>query len=402
MSPHTLRRCGLALAALALIGCEVRGVIGSNRGMDGDAGIVDDGDGSASDGDTSGADDGAPDDGAGDDNGDTAGVVTDGGDGGGDDAVFDVGSPDAGESCAAPMAVTCERDDDPWRAMGINCGSFDGVVTHSGDPRSMSVHTGVLGTSGVYTPREGNQMLILSSGDAKDIPRTPAELQANQDACTPETCPSQQLDPIGLPEPVLPEPLDHRRVHDDQDCGDDPTLVGLGDCSNTLFSEFRPDQGWVDYADVRIEAEVPEGADALAFEFAFFTAEYPLFVDEVHQESVYNDMYIAWLESEAWTGNVSFDKDGHPVSINSVFLDYRDAPIESCPDCNAPELAGFAAQNHAGTDWLRTVAPVTPGETIELVIAVMDISDGSYDSAILLDGFEWTCTDLPPLTTPVG
>lgn len=391
-------RCGLMVAILAPLGCEVRGVIGSSRSMDGAGEVGDEGVGTA-------AED-ADDDGhftTGGQSLDTSGtgsaaMSSDGQ----DDAVFDVGSPDAGRSCGAPMATVCEQGDDPWRAIGINCGGFDASVSHTGDPRSMVVHTGMLGTSGVYVAREGEQMLILSTGDASDIARTPQQLEDDNEACTAETCPSQQLDIVAGPQPVLPKPLDHRRVHSDRDCAEDPTLVGLGDCSNTLHSEFRPIDGWVDYTDIRIAAEVPEGADALAFEFAFFTAEYPLFVEQEHQESIYNDMYIAWLESEAWTGNVSFDKEGHPVSINSVFLDYRDSPVDGCLDCAAPELADFAAQHHAGTDWLRTVAPVVPGETILLVIAVMDISDGLFDSAILLDGFEWTCTDLPPLTTPVG
>jgi hypothetical protein len=45
---------------------------------------------------------------------------------------------------------------------------------------------------------------------------------------------------------------------------------------------------------------------------------------------------------------------------------------------------------------------VRPGEQIELVFAVMDLTDGAFDTAVALDGFEWTCTDLPPITTPAG
>ncbi|MEM6992679.1 MAG: choice-of-anchor L domain-containing protein [Myxococcota bacterium] len=408
MSPHTLRNHGLraVLASTAtvvvLAGCEVRGVIGSNKSMDGDGGVLDAGDAAVTSDDGPSVDDGV-DDGA--DDGD--GVVDDADDGdAGDDAVFDVGSPDAGESCLAPLSSVCEREGNPVFALGINCGGFDGDVTFEGDPRAMYVHTGMLGTSEIYTPREGNQMVILSTGDATDIPLAPSELQDKHPAAcvdNNENCPSQWLEPPVAPRPFLPAPMNKRAVSDDgTDCFEDPTLVGAGDCSNTIEAEFDAGDGWIDYAEIRIKADVPETADAFAFEFAFFTAEYPVFGGSKHSMSVWNDMYIAWLESENWTGNVSFDKGGQPITINSAFLDYRDASTESCMGCTAPQLAGFAAQHHAGTDWLRTLAPVTPNESIELIIAVMDMSDGNYDSAVLLDGFEWTCTDKPPLTLPAG
>jgi len=308
-----------------------------------------------------------------------------------------VGTPDAPQVCKAPLADSCDRKDaDPWHALGINCegGGFVADVTHDGDPFTMLVHEGALGTSGVYEPREGDRFVILSTGDALDIPMTPAELVANY-GCEPEYCPSQQLS-FEPPMFLLPDPLDYRRVADDRSCTEDPTLIGEGDCSNSLQAEFLAGEGALDYAEIRIKADVPMDADALAYNFAFFTVEYPAFASGNH-DSAWNDMYVAWLESESWTGNVSFDNAGNPISINSVLLDYRDFPEGS-----APELAGFSAQGHGGTDWLETIAPVTPGESIELVFAIMDLTDGFYDSAVILDGFHWTCSDLPPITDPAG
>lgn len=382
---------------LLSLGCEVRGVIGSNRSggvLDGgvDDGAVDTGAMPSSDGAVTGGD------GAGEGGQDAGGTTTNGDDGddgdGADDAVFDVGTPDAPPVCQAPLPVVCDRDDDPWHALGVNCGGLDGTLSYSGDPRGMHVHEGMLGTSGVFSPREGERMLVLSTGDAHEMTRSQAALLLDDPDCEFKDCPSQQLGD-GTAMLTLPAPLDYRRVSDDRDCGDDPLLIGEGDCSNSLESEFTAGQGAVDYAEIRMQATVPELTDGLAFQFAFFTAEYPTFA--VDHASPWNDMYVAWLQSESWTGNVSFDNAGNPVSINSVFLDYRDEPPGT-----APELAGFAAESHAATDWLQTIAPVTPGETIELVIAVMDLTDGLVDTAIALDGFEWTCTDLPPKTAPAG
>ena len=398
MVTYTPRALMLALGAAALLaGCEVRGVIGSNVGMDGGAG---DGveDGMAGPGGPTSADDGASDaTGAGE--GGAGGTTTGGADDAGNDTtIFDLGAPDAPATCMAPLPVQCDHeDDDPWHAMGINCDQgVLATVSYSGDARSLHVHEGILGTSGTYEPREGVRMVVLSTGEAAELALSPAELAAT--GCSPVACPSQQF--TAAPIPKLPDPIEVRRVADDgRNCVEDPTLVGEGDCSNTLQAQWSAGSGAHDYTELRMQATVPEGADAFAYQFAFFTVEYPLFADH---ETAFNDMYLAWLQSESWTGNVSFDGDGNPVSIQGVFLEYRDADTAECPGCTAPELAGFAAQGHAGTDWLSTVAPVTAGEDIELIFAVMDLTDGIFDSAVVLDGFEWTCTDLPPITTPVG
>ena len=115
-------------------------------------------------------------------------------------------------------------------------------------------------------------------------------------------------------------------------------------------------------------------------------------------------MYVAWLESEAWTGNVSFDELGNPITIGGVFLDYLDADSAQCTmvPCVAPELDGFAMDGHAGTQWLEIIAPVVAGEEIELVFAIFDMTDGLFDTAVILDGAQWGCTDKPPLTAPAG
>jgi hypothetical protein len=108
-------------------------------------------------------------------------------------------------------------------------------------------------------------------------------------------------------------------------------------------------------------------------------------------------MYVGWLESERWTGNVSFDGSGNPISLNASFLDFRDDAS------NLPELAGTCMRGHAATTWLTTTAPVTPGEEITVVFAIFDLSDSILDSYVLLDNFQWGCvgTDKPE-TIPVG
>ena len=385
-----------AVALLSSCACEVHGLVGSNVGdpvaetTGGVGGSTGGGSTSVLDTSSSGV------------VGSSSGVAADDLDGSNESttigAVFDVGPSDGPEACLAPMPTTCDQaSDDPWQAMGVGCpGSIEAITSFSGHPAALHVHRGLLGTNGEYAPRQGDRMVILSTGRAADVPHTHAEL-----GCDPLVCPSSALDP-GAPMSTLPSPIEVGRVDTVKTCTDDPSLVGTGDCSNTLEEQWSAGAGAHDYAELRLETKVPVRADAFIYQFAFFSSEYPAWTS---QGSPWNDMYVAWLESEAWTGNISFDELGNPITSNGVFLDYLDADSPLCKGndpCVAPELDGFAMDGHAGTRWLETVAPVVPGEEVEVIFAIFDLSDAYFDTVVLLDGVHWGCTDLPPLTQPQG
>jgi hypothetical protein len=309
--------------------------------------------------------------------------------GGAPPVYFDVGTmPDggAGGGCTAPPQVSCDDDDDdPWHAFSLNCPGgpeVEGTIDLTG-PTQIYVHEGNLGTfvPAPFPPREGEKFVILSSGDASDLPI--AGLYASTS--------------IGFGATPLPAPIQTNIVSATEDCFDNPGLVGTGDCSNTIQDQWDQGSGSYDYAEMRFTATVPGGTFGLAYDFAMFSTEYPVFY-----QSSFNDMYIAWLESEQWTGNISFDDMGHPISLNAGFLDYKDAPNPfDCPaPCAAPELQGTAMEGHAGTRWLTTTAGVTPGEQIELVLGVFDLSDSILDTVILLDNFHWACEGGAPVTIP--
>jgi len=302
--------------------------------------------------------------------------------------VFDFGAfPDVGAFCGAPSPVSCDdEDDDPWHAMGLNCAGgpqVDGSFT--GDAEQLYVHQGNFGTSDAFPPREGEKFAILSSGVAEQMVTTVGGTI------------STGMGGGNLPD--LPPPMTRTEVSPGggDTCTDNPALVGTGDCSNTVEVQYSQGGTANDLAVLSLSAEVPENTFGFTYDFAFFSVEYP-----VYYQSQFNDMYVAWLESEGWTGNISFDEFGSPISLNAGFLDYKDAPnTTDCPaPCVAPELAGTAAQGHAGTRWLTTNAPVVPGETIEVFFAIFDLSDSSLDSAVLLDNWIWTCEGSPPVTIP--
>lgn len=302
--------------------------------------------------------------------------------------VFDFGAlPDVGAFCGAPNPVTCDDDDDdPWHAMGLNCPGGPQVDgTFFGDPQQMYVHEGNFGTSDTFPPREGNKVVLLSSGVAQEwITEVGVTIGTGMNG-------GNLLD---LPDPMTRVPVS---VAGGDDCVDNPALVGTGDCSNTIEAQYVQGGDANDLAFLSLSAEVPENTFGFTYDFAFFSVEYPGFY-----QTQYNDMYVAWLESEGWTGNISFDELGAPISLNAGFLDFKDAPnIYDCPaPCEAPELAGTAAENHAGTRWLTSNAPVVPGETIEVYFAIFDLADTALDSAVMLDNWLWTCEGSPPVTIP--
>ncbi|MBX7083258.1 MAG: choice-of-anchor L domain-containing protein [Nannocystaceae bacterium] len=303
---------------------------------------------------------------------------------------FDLGGiPDTPfAECAGSLPVPCDHtDDDPWHAIGLNCPGgvhVDGQV--NGDPLQFYVHEGDLGTfvPAPYPPREGDKFLVMSSGHAADI--TMAGLFASNDV-------AGFIDNGA----DLPLPMNVMKVSNTEDCASDESLIGTGDCSNTIEDQWNQGSGAYDYAELRFTVGVPQGNPGFSYDLAMFSTEYP-----DYYQSGFNDMYVGWLESELWTGNVSFDEMGHPISLNAGFLDYKDAPnpFDCPPPCAAPELGGTAMEGHAGTKWLTTTAGVLPGEEITLILAVFDLSDPVLDTVVLLDNFQFGCVGGPPVTIP--
>jgi hypothetical protein len=382
-------RVAMAAAVVLCTACETHGLVGSNASAESSTSGGDEGGGSTSGGGPTSASGGGDSASAADDAATT------------DDTRFDVAIDDLPTVCADPMPYApCDGtgDDDPWHAIGVNCEGGPSLAgTTAGAPESRYTHHGMLGTSGEYTPREGDAFVVLSTGLAQQLRLTPQDL-VDAGCIDPVQCPSTWLDTVAVP--MLPAPIDVRKVDERLTCTDDPSLIGTGDCSNSLWAQWLAGTGAYDYTELRLTATVPNNMNGLSYDFAFFSTEYPLWVDHA---SPFNDLYLAWLQSELWTGNVAFDELGNPIGVQGVFLDYKDAPSASCPEpCEAPELAGFAMEGHAGTKWLQNTAPVLEGETIELVLALFDMSDGVYDSMVILDNFDWTCVDAPPVVTPAG
>ena len=161
-----------------------------------------------------------------------------------------------------------------------------------------------------------------------------------------------------------------------------------------------------------LQIKVPANAKGFAYDFNFYSGEWPEWVC-----TSFNDSYVAWLTSAAFSGkggdfNISFDSKGNPVSVNNNFFQVcspanatvgcagSSTSTDSCSLGNG-ELQGTGffissdstcGQNDSGggaTGWLTTQAPAQAGETMTIQFIIWDTGDQIYDSSVLLDNWNW-------------
>lgn len=150
-----------------------------------------------------------------------------------------------------------------------------------------------------------------------------------------------------------------------------------------------------DSSGLRLKIRTPTNAKSFSYHFSLFSTEYPEWVC-----TAYNDHFVALLTGSSAlpqnppqnSNNISFDKNGNPVSVNVAFFTHP-----GCPTCTSNLLTGTGfdgtcASKICGgsTGWLYTTAPVVGGEEITLQFAVWDQGDALWDSTVLVDNFRWS------------
>ncbi|MCA9636007.1 MAG: choice-of-anchor L domain-containing protein [Myxococcales bacterium] len=275
--------------------------------------------------------------------------------------------------CTIPDHVPCDNGtSDPFLAMGLNCpGELQVQASTMGNGAGIGVRSN-FGANGTFNPREGSVYAVIGSGLVADLNQVTPQNDSNAG-------PTHCNDSLGISLGAnLPAPLKPNAVGGD--CTQNPGLVGTGDCSGTIQGQFSQGGAAFDYTELRFVLQVPTDVTSFSYDFAFFSVEWPYYYG-----SQYNDMYVGWLESELWTGNISFDQNGNPISLNAGFLDFQDQ------GGNLPEFAGTCMRQHAGTNWLKSTVGVTPNEQITVVFAIFDLSDPILDSYAFIDNFQWGC-----------
>ncbi len=166
------------------------------------------------------------------------------------------------------------------------------------------------------------------------------------------------------------------------------------DCSNTLHDQWNTGTGkGHDVLYFEFKVPVPAGTHSFALDFAFFSAEFPEWNTEFFLP--FSDMAVIWAESEAYTGNVAFidDGEGNKQPLVTYFLNERGL-IPYNEEHEALQGTGFDTVG-GSTGWLKARANVKPGEVLTLAFTVLDRGDKLVDTMMLLDNFQWGCTECP-------
>jgi hypothetical protein len=303
------------------------------------------------------------------------------------------------EDCQAPATQPpCDQNtSDIFKAIGLNCSADKTmaipiknpvitapdntsyrVTTHFGNAKDpMDV------TKWAWGPKEGERLLAIGTG-------TFPALQADgglveNDAAFPDSQPN------GNPDGLLDLPgIMNKQEGSNNGNGGTPFMNcdGMGDCSDTINPQWNiaanNDANDVFY--MSFDLDVPLGTHGFIFDFAYFSEEYPNYVNQT-----FNDMLIVWSTSESFTGNVTFI-DEQPLTVTAL-ASYMSVPV------NSELLSGTGFPNDAegaGTGWFQAKGSAVPGETFTVAITIFDMGDDVWDTVGLIDGFKWDCVGCIP------
>ena len=280
------------------------------------------------------------------------------------DAGLSVNDPNA-LSAARAVDLCAAADGGRWGVMKAVWVMPDGSTPPMGNPFALG--HGLVDRFGPNVAvRHGHRMLALSSGTARQ-----------------PTDPDYE-DPRGFDKLITSKPIEGFPPPSAA-CPD----VGMGDPHDGVALE--------------LVVRAPQNAEAVAFDFNFYTYEVP-----ERACSPFGDAFAALLStstSEPGLANIAFDGGGNAVGVNSVLFEacscaggapcWMGGQQHTCSLGAAPLAGtGYGADlskqgDHGATGWLTTAAPVERGGTLTLRLAIQDAGDGQQDSTVLVDHFRW-------------
>ncbi len=301
------------------------------------------------------------------------------------------------EACAAPgLLLVCDGDsEDPFHALGLGCeGAPENTiaVTNKQFKSQKVAYRSARGFGKamdpvdpdklLFAPKEGERLLVISTGVV-------AELDA--DGYLIETAPQFENnnnfnndDPNSLPAPMSPQ------VGSNNGQGGTPSqgCDGVHDCSDSIEPNWTLGNGdpndmlWASF-----EVVVPAGTHGFGFDVAYFSSEYPDFVGKK-----FNDMFIGWSTSEAYTGNVTFF-NSQPFTVTALAAEMESSGFVG----DDPALLGTGFEGHGSTGWVTINAPAEPGESLTFALAIMDMGDSNKATLAVVDHWHWSCVGCVPV-----
>ena len=295
------------------------------------------------------------------------------------------------EACAAPgLLLVCDDvDADPFHALGLGCelAPENTIPIANNQFKSQKVAYRVARGFGtavdpnapdklLFRPREGERFLVISTGEVAAL--DPDGMLVEVDPQYDNDNNFNADDPDALPAPMSPE------VGSNFGKGGAPGMNcdGIHDCSDSIFPNWTLGNGdpndllWTSF-----EVDVPGGTHGFGFDVAFFSSEYPEF-----EGKQFNDMFIGWSSSEAYTGNVTFFND-QPFTVTTLGPEMKSSGFVA----DDAELAGTGFEGHGSTGWVTINAPAVPGETLTFALAIMDMGDSSKATLAVIDNWHWSC-----------
>ncbi|MBK7584040.1 MAG: putative metal-binding motif-containing protein [Myxococcales bacterium] len=215
-------------------------------------------------------------------------------------------------------------------------------------------------------PREGSRVLALSSGTAREA--GDADYQPVSGA---------SMGTKGQAPPGFPI--------------DSPTCKVITEKDKTTN----------DPAALELSIRVPSNAKSLLVDFNYYTYEFPQYVC-----TKYNDFFVALqfpAPKNAQSGNIAFDGEGNPVSVNNAYLRACKAQSAGGKQFDCPLGVGLLDKTgfdqSAATGWLVTQSPVTPRSIVTLRFAIWDMGDAVLDSTVLLDNLRFSPDEVTQAAT---
>ena len=255
-------------------------------------------------------------------------------------------------------------------------GTPDGVfvtctgVGGTGSPPNALSH-GVLPAFGsAFAPIAGGRLLALSTGVAR--PGVVGDSPGGASMCT------QSATPAGFPASFQAR------------------------CPGTTTS---PTPIARDTIALELRLRAPTNARSMSFAVNFLTYEFNAYVCTEFADT-FAALSFSSHSAIPSNHNLTFDPLAIPLSANTELLGVCTAGVFggatfSC-ELGPSALTGTGFEDHAASGWLRTTAPVQPGEEFVLRFAIWDSGDSILDSTVLLDDFTWYPDDRPVQTVRIA
>jgi hypothetical protein len=172
------------------------------------------------------------------------------------------------------------------------------------------------------------------------------------------------------------------------------TGFAFDDQFKPLLDPPNRDEEANDWTVLRLNVEVPGGANCLSLDYRFLSEEFPEFVNKG-----FNDAFIAEIDSTSWSvptgdevvrpNDFAASPAGEPISVNGV------GPTAVTVD----EAAGTYFD--AATGLITTKTPITPGSHA-IYLSIFDAGDQIYDSAVFLDDLRFITESGDTCKPPTG